>query len=811
MSLPSKSPKRPASKSFAKGMVQTKRRKSLSVGQASTLREGSAGSEPSGSSESENQTERISVDELPFVWDQQTLDFRNRAEEALQAQPNAVRIAQLMSEYRLGGAYVRAFGHGHVRGVVNMSEDPNARGNLRPLEREHVIRLYRVFATPGAKCDHPSPIFLAMDSSTIDPDCLERMKACDARDPSAELPLLRLNHDTATRQLELETWIHSERREGRWLSAAELGQLKEELESLRSDNLRALLLNGAHRLSALEMVGDELMNRQRDLVRRIKAEDITVEELRQKREELEEDSLLANYRVEVYEAKNLPDELVNWLVRNEESRPAKGMGVGEKTWWTGERFLIWMEQARLEGERSRAAQLEYAFKMWCKEVAPSRFIRGSSLKLMPEQARTAHLKAEWAGDDPVSRLFSEPFTLEMVLDTRHAVQVYSSVIGHKLSVAMLQPAGTLLACRFWLSTRILMEIFNVHGAEDLNEAEEFIDETPLDSLGASEAVHHWHRMHIRPQKVPSLLDSFDNAAMERFDGLYNPVWELSHPTRGVQWDEEDVILTVREAFDGLGEWYGTQPMPGAKAISISFRVYARLPLGSSDDPGPSFYPAGGLPTPDLLRKQLKAVDDSNYSPALVVLDYLLDEYSPTWTVGSQPNGAAVNANGWYLRPRGLHQIAMRMIKGTSAGSLSDKLHSAILLLSDTRIGFALNEISHYFARELDELETRCNVVRSQNINFEVLNDYPAEVLEAHGGYDALFKKLKAARTFLRTKGVKEEITEELVDELYSKHPFLFELIDKDFWMDVGATEWLSGWNTQEARRFRNLNSLFGWG
>ncbi|KEP48184.1 hypothetical protein V565_131660 [Rhizoctonia solani 123E] len=818
---PSKPPKRTVEESFAQSETSRKRPKRLKVKNQDS---------PSQESVQPNRSSSPSTDDINEPDEAEaTRALFKQAEKNPTLQPNELRLSELMDKHRIGGAYVRAFPSGHVRGVVNLSEHPNARGNIRPLDHMHVENLYRAFTTPGAKSDHSSPIFLAMDSSTIDPECLKQMRACDPRNPTAELPLLTLNHPTFSQQQQMEEWIRTQWRDGSWLSELELRELQQELETSRAENPLALLLNGFHRIHTIEKVAEDLMNRHRNITRRIRAEGISIEEFETRNQEIANDSFLANYRVEVYEGilifmhdsayiyisshivAGLPDELMNWLVRNDDPRPVKGMGVGEKTWLNGEKILVGIKQAQDEGYASRAMQLEHAYKTWAKEVAPNRFIKGSSKKPTNKPALTAHLKAEWAGDDPISRLFTEPFTLEMILDTRHAVNIYADILSPKLTTGMLHPFGALLACRFWLSTRILMEIFNVYGAEGLGEAERFIGQNQLSFLGSPGATYHWDRLHARPQRTPALLEYFTRDAITVFDRRYESVWQLDHDTRGTQWSEESVVIAARKAFEGLGEWYGTQTTPWAKVISLSFRLYARLPLAKSESSGACFYPAGALPTPGVLQKELKRAKSYHYPRSLAVLEYLLDEYSPTWTIGSQPLSAAHNAQGWHLRPRGLHQIAMAFTMGLSGGSLSNKLQSAIFALSDSRLYNALKIVSDRFADRLAELEIRCNIGRSQNLTYDILSDYPPEILEAHGGVKGLFEKFKRARNFLRSEGTNEQLTPCLIDRLYSEHPILSDLIDKPFWAGVDATQWLLGWNTSETRRFRNLNALFGWG
>ncbi|KAG8758979.1 hypothetical protein FRC11_002739 [Ceratobasidium sp. 423] len=824
------SPKRGPRSSFEEPETPAKRPKTLSPG-AGALQSGqvqTSADRPLATTSSEATSEADDAQELPLRWDRATLSFHREMEDKLHAQPSALHLSQLIAKHRIGGAYLRTFGPGHVRGIVNLSPDPNERGNLRPLDQAHITRLYHAFTTPGAKNDYPSPIYLAMKASTIAPDCLERMKRCDPRDPGAELPFLELNHPTISRQRELERWIHSQRRDGDWLSAEQLTQLSGELAPLRSQTSIAFLLNGFHHIHALERLEQALIVRQSELINRIKSGDISSEEFDQKRQEIEQDSLLASYRVEVYEAEGLPEELVNWLVRNDDARPAKGMDIGEKTWWTGERILMFMDHSQNEGCVTHEQQLEYAFTAWAKEVAPNRFTPSSSLKLSTEMARSAHLKAEWAGEDPVSRLLTEPFTLEMVLDTRHLISVYTQVVSNKITTGMLQPSGALLACRFWLSARILMEaslyppavvlclkpplqIFNVSDAEGIEAAKDFIGTTSITADGYIEAIHHWNQLHARPQKIPPYLEHFKPAQMKIFDELYRRVWKFDHMTRDMQWGKADLIIAVRRVFEAFGTRFNAQPPGCTRVISLAFQLYARLPLVKPESSEFSFYPTGALPTPGLLNRELGRASLYSFPASLSILEYLLDETSPTWTIGSQPVGASHNVHGWYRRPRGLHQIAMLLTKSSDQIPFEHKLHSAICMLSDSRLRHSLEYIHDKFSAQLSELETRCNVAKSQNVKYDVLNDYPPQVLDTHGGQVGLFTLLKDARKFLRAKASDEKLTSQLVNRLYNEHRFLFDLIDKAFWLEVDATQWLTGWNTPQQRRYRNLNSLFGWG
>lgn len=161
----------------------------------------------------------------------------------------------------------------------------------------------------------------------------------------------------------------------------------------------------------------------------------------------------------------MPDELFNYLVRNDDPRPQMGMAPGEKAWWTASRWDVLIQQAEEEGAPNRAVAVEMAFVKWSREVTggaesvpPTHTLGNSQSSSKP----LANRKGDWAGTDTVSRLFTDPLSMEMVLDTRSALPIYDHVLRQSMSVAMLQPPGAFLLARFWLAGRTLIQVTTTH-------------------------------------------------------------------------------------------------------------------------------------------------------------------------------------------------------------------------------------------------------------------------------------------------------------------------------------------------------------
>lgn len=212
------------------------------------------------------------------------------------------RLAELSKQYRLGGAYIHTFGPGHLHSVVNMCEDPDLRGNPRGINSAHVDNLFSVFATPGSKHDHESPIYLMVRRDCLSPELLSAMSNADPRDPAAKMPMLAIHHEHSDLVLQLEEQLLSNIKDGRWMSTDELAAAAALLADLRRKISLATLLNGNHRIQAILRHGNHLLEDQIRLVSQVRQQTIGLDEMRAAMQEIQSRVQTASYRVEVFDS-----------------------------------------------------------------------------------------------------------------------------------------------------------------------------------------------------------------------------------------------------------------------------------------------------------------------------------------------------------------------------------------------------------------------------------------------------------------------------------------------------------------------------
>lgn len=195
---------------------------------------------------------------------------------------------------------------GHLNGVVNLSEEPDLRGNPRVTEESHIKNLYDVFRVPGGKMDHESPIVLMISPRHIDPECLALMRQSEPRDPAAVMPALRLVGSPTDEETNLEErLLFSLGREG-YASEEEIKCMKTRLASLYAARPRATLLNGSHRIQAILRVGCEIAEEQAKLVDQVRVGVLRGEDLKANIQVLvRQRAPMATYRVDVYDGRHL--------------------------------------------------------------------------------------------------------------------------------------------------------------------------------------------------------------------------------------------------------------------------------------------------------------------------------------------------------------------------------------------------------------------------------------------------------------------------------------------------------------------------
>lgn len=223
-------------------------------------------------------------------------------EQPLEASPNAQRIAALTKRHRVGGAYIHAFGIGHLNGVVNTGKDPNLRGNPRDLNISHVDNLFSVFSIPGSMRDYESPICLMVRRDLLHPDLLAAMRNADPRDPAANMPLLYINHEDTGEMHQLEEQLLSHIKDKRWMSKEELQVAEERLATLRSTAPLATLLNGLHRIQAILRLGKVAEEDHEVLLSQVRNQTVGPENMRAEMEEIQKRAKMASYRVDVFDS-----------------------------------------------------------------------------------------------------------------------------------------------------------------------------------------------------------------------------------------------------------------------------------------------------------------------------------------------------------------------------------------------------------------------------------------------------------------------------------------------------------------------------
>ncbi|KAG8724963.1 hypothetical protein FRC09_011288 [Ceratobasidium sp. 395] len=748
-------------------------------------------------------------EELPLsqVWGDTIAKFFSSVDEQHhRPDEKAERLAELVLKHRIGGAYVQAFGPHHVGGIVDLKN----RANPRQLIQAHVDRLVKAFRAPEGKSDHQSPILLMVSRQRIDHVCLANMEECDARDPTSRPPRLELTDECSDeiRRLEQEIFTHQQAK--RWLTANELNDKKNRLNELYQQRPRAVLLNGNHRIEAVIKLGAQFYSEFEKLRNKVKKGKISPSEVQLEAQspEMIYKAMLASYRVEVYDSDSMSEELKHWLVRNEAVRPTEGMGPGEKAWWMAGRFDQLLRKAASEGKGTRSEQANAAHAEWIRGLTMAATVEdgGQTVK------SSARRKGDWAGGDSISRLFVEPLTTEMVLDIRNAHVAFERFMKHALSVAMIRPNGATLVCHFWLSARILSQIFDVAKGSGLVDACNYIRSHPrLSALGDPAAVEHWNNLHSTPQERPELLPFYTQDLSKMFDEAYCAVLDdCKHPTRGIAWGDGPVCLRVRDVFDVLGQKLLGRKYEWCQRVGASLCLYARLPERRRASDNPGFVAAAALPGERWLGRYLEVLKEAYPEAGLTMLEYALGQHLPMWTVGAKTVGTSVNSSNWYARSRAPHQIALRCTSVGPAPWLDLELCEIIQLLSDVRLPRSLEITHNACADELQELKKLCCVRRTGSPLFNILDNFKQDLVEQCGTYQDGLEAFHDGRVDVRRLITQDPPAdpERIAHDMSTNCAFKV-LVAHDFWLSSEAASWVHGWGSN--RVYQEVNAMIGWG
>jgi hypothetical protein len=77
---------------------------------------------------------------------------------------------------------------------------------------------------------------------------------------------------------------------------------------------------------------------------------------------------------------------------------------------------------------------------------------------------------------------------------------------------------------------------------------------------------------------------------------YQALWSQHYAKKSTpDWNNTTTVTTKRRMLDMFGQWLEGQPDDETKALGVSVRIYARLPIASADTlPKNSFYPSADL-------------------------------------------------------------------------------------------------------------------------------------------------------------------------------------------------------------------------
>jgi hypothetical protein len=154
-------------------------------------------------------------------------------------------------------------------------------------------------------------------------------------------------------------------------------------------------------------------------------------------------------------------EVKNALVKNEDEKPAEGMGAGEKAWWTAELFAM-----RIESKMSKDKTMSHEDAAsivaagWQKEMGED-FLIGVSEEVVDSgfvKGQQRHPRNSLVGPENISKLFKESTCMEMVLNTRSALWIWSHCLTREQATLMLKPHGAALVAHFWLSTLTVLKV-----------------------------------------------------------------------------------------------------------------------------------------------------------------------------------------------------------------------------------------------------------------------------------------------------------------------------------------------------------------
>ncbi|KAG9093563.1 hypothetical protein FRC06_011463 [Ceratobasidium sp. 370] len=752
--------------------------------------------------------------------------MQNMSAETAGLSPEERQIIEEIRTALISGAALRFAGVGDVFSVLNLAHDPNMRGNLRGITDSHVDVLYNIIKRVGMKKDHESPLVIAVSRSAIDRACLAKMIRRDAHDILQRVPVLQLIRKNP-RELELEQQIALCRANNKLLEPVDVQVLRKTLDDLYHERTLCMLLNGNHRIRAMLRVTVDLEKRLDELHEKMRLPSSSRDnaDIQAAIKQLGAEMERHTWRCEVYDLDKLTPVAMNALVRNVKEKPAMGMGLGETAWWMAEQFTLAIaKETKDHPSKTRAEVVNVVQSNWLRANGLNMSMTAQEAdeqeKNEVKKGRARAWKGGDAGEDAASRLFLNPLCMEMILDCRAALWLFSGVLEKKTASEMLRPSGAALVAHFWLDLRTLINvsysesvaptltsqrIFNVYRGEGLTDGEKYLDLPFKPTPGGNKrAVDHHVRLHERPERVPQLLQHYQQAQADKFAKIYNKaVKQFDHDVRGIDFSDPATIVAIRGAFDKFGSSIYDVKDVNSCRLAASIRLYAHLPLyARGDKDGAFFYPAATLP--------------SRTAECLAPLEELLKRNQTVWTIGAISTSQSCNRQNWYERAHGLHQIVLQIWSNTELSQTEARLSEALRILEDIHLPIALRAVDQDFWDNsgIKEAISDFSAYKSAKWTYAGLKEELDLLLgNEHGSYDQVIKKLNKARSTLKVV-VWPELRRtakdpKSIDQAIKRHPVL-TLIDPEFW-EAAGTDWFHGWEDTDAKKMLSISAGIGWG
>ncbi|KDN39410.1 hypothetical protein RSAG8_08816, partial [Rhizoctonia solani AG-8 WAC10335] len=639
------------------------------------------------------------------------------------------KIRNKMVEYKdsiIGVGFIRFAGPESADGAIDISGDLDSNVNPRDRSETHVQKI--ATSIRGKKYDWIHPIYLRVSQQLLDASLRAELGKIQPFQEFATPPLFHLNN-VSPREQELSAELYWERSlESPYVyySPAELQAKKKERDELRRQRPRASLVNGGHRVSAMQAVSEDFEPFRR---RAITAEKCVVEnpndaqaiaEYKVATAELVAHLNEHTWQVIVFKDTTNP-AVLNDLATNPDPLPVLPAGESEQMWMHVSGIKAELEVIQLAAPG--LPRSEVMDRWWVNRLAASesKSKTGDDEEQQGEanavQLQVANNKGKGKGreagkeEDAAQpskqkggadglamhhRLTQVPVLLELLLANQQCIWPLTKMFSASSVGSMLQPHSGALVASFWMSCELLRRLGNSSGDAEFAAARELIAHTPkLRVAGFPSAVSVWRNLRQNPQRLPEALKEYNVDIAKQFEKIYGKRFGLKKVDDEDyllrDWDNEETAIQLRAVIDEWGQGLENHSKPALAEMGLTARVYARLPafdIASSQkkrlvDTGVTsedfFHNRAVLPTPAIGMQWVRLVNQLSPPGAgragIDFLEYLLDRNKPMWSFAQGDNTRP--AKNWYNSSRGTLQAVLQWVPEHSMGCIMARMSSLV--------------------------------------------------------------------------------------------------------------------------------------